>query len=68
MPRSKSRPERRKIIRVNWGDGHAETILVPRLKEIPGPSVVCPPECNPVGETGDEWLKKERESRRPKLK
>lgn len=59
MPGRTERRERRKTTRVNWGDGHEVKVRHPRLREIPGPSVVCPPECNPVGETDQEWLENE---------
>jgi len=55
-------PEKREI---DWGDGTRVTIRKPKLKEIPGDSVICPAPCYPVGEDEKEWKRHERERGQP---
>ncbi len=53
---------KKETILINWGDGKKVKIKKPNLEVIPGVSVICPMPCHPVGDTGDQWLEKEKKS------
>ena len=60
-----TKPEKREF---DWGDGHVVVVKKPKLKEIPGDSMVCPVPCYPVGEDDAQWKENEEKTRKRPLR